>query len=111
MDDKAVRVRDSFDIGTPAGAPTSLVLSDRNKVLLDTLVSNPSKMVDMFGMTPQQAENVSQILTSTGAGLGSLLTQRLLTQAVGRRMAAALGGALGGYLTAMGLEKVLGEDK
>lgn len=113
------RELDSLDIGFNEGTSKALAnpnlpprtdFSNQSNPIIARLASNPQRLISLFGMTPKQAQNVSQIITGTGAGLGSVALQRMLAPHIGKRMAAALGGGLGGYFTAAILENLMKED-
>ena len=103
-------VRDSFDIGSPSQETVSLIIPPNRQDAIAEIISNPGKLASLLGMSGQQAKNVSQILTSAGAGLGAYGSMKLLERTIGKRLAATLGGAAGGYLAALMLERLL-EDK
>ena len=112
------REPDSLDIGYNEGTSKSLANpylppsagGSQPSTLVAALAQNPQQLVSLFGMTPKQAQNVSQIITGAGAGLGVVALQKMLERHIGRRMAAAIGGGLGGYFTAAILENLLKED-
>ena len=112
------REPDSLDIGfndtskslTNPNLPPSSGGTSRNNTIISALAQNPQRLISLFGMTPKQAQNVSQIITGAGAGLGAVALQRMLERHIGKRMAAALGGGLGGYFTAAILENLMKED-
>ena len=113
------REPDSLDIGfndtskslSNPNLPPSSGGTPRSNTIINAFAQNPQQLVSLFGMTPKQAQNVSQIITGAGAGLGAVALQKMLERHIGKRMAAAIGGGLGGYFTAALLERLaLGDN-
>lgn len=91
-----VRPRDSFDLGQ-AGDRLSPASTD----VIYQLVSNPKKLIGSLGLTPQQAENITSIISGAGAGAA----HKYLARHIGDELAAAAGGFLAAYLAKRVLQK------
>lgn len=105
------REPDSFDIGYKEQIPQERAIqASQGGTLINQLVSNPKALSAMFGLNPTQAQNVADILTGAGAGIGAYALQKMLGKAVGRRMAATIGAALGAYFSATLADKIQGQQ-
>jgi hypothetical protein len=104
------RERDGFDIGQNASQGIQAG-STPVTGLASVLGSNPAQFPSVVGMTQKQTENWQNFLTGGGALVGAFYSQKYLQTHFGRKAAAALGGATGGYLMALLVEKLTGDDK
>jgi hypothetical protein len=84
LEGEIVREGDSFDVGHDTAGPSRSVSSHDP---LTILLSNPSKMIELLGVTPDQADNIKMAAIAGGTGLA----YKKLKKYVGPQVASVLG--------------------